>query len=113
MSADESSNVVELSSARKVAERDVADMPHIFGPAKCVRCGHAWSSVAPVGSKVDELECPACHAEAGVLRHVVRNSSPVWICKCGNDLYQLNINGALCVNCGITHAWPDLAEFIK
>lgn len=40
-----------------------AQRPHYTGPAVCLRCGHEWISVRPLG--VVALECPKCGAERG------------------------------------------------
>jgi hypothetical protein len=35
--------------------------PHVTGRAKCRMCNHVCQSVAPVGTDLDNLECPNCH----------------------------------------------------
>lgn len=61
-------------------------------------CGHEWEGVAKVGDTA--VECPECHRNLGVIKAEI--VPPVfWQCgNCGNDLFYLTPQGALCRMCG-------------
>jgi hypothetical protein len=42
-----------------------AHRPHYAGPCSCLKCGHEWTGVVPIGT--DILECAACGAMQGVI----------------------------------------------
>jgi hypothetical protein len=68
------------------------------GPARCVRCAHEWECVSPVGVYA-HLECPSCHTDTGVRLGLVAPGTR-FVCACGNDLYFVQPDGCLCVQCG-------------
>lgn len=68
------------------------------GTAYCGQCAYRWEAKAPVGTT--QLECPDCHALAGVWRHGVIPDEEVWQCECGNTLFFLVQSGCVCANCG-------------
>lgn len=77
--------------------------PHWSGRARCLACGHVWVACAPVGV-IDGLECPQCHAEKGIAKALVFPPTR-WECGCGNDLFAIDREGAICVNCGRAQRW--------
>ena len=69
------------------------------GEAFCLACASEWEAVAPVGTV--ELECPECHTHKG--RFKFAYSAPeahVWMCNCGNQLFNITPDGTFCPNCG-------------
>lgn len=73
------------------------DGPHLTGPAFCGACGHEWDAVAPV--EVCHLECPACKRFWGVFKNAVEPET-AWRCNCGELLFWLTPEGAMCRKCG-------------
>lgn len=96
--------VVSLADAKAALEaEDEGDERHINGEAHCHSCGHTWEAVAPVGSV--ELQCPECNRMWGLF------STPIspgihWTCHCGEGLFYLRPEGAMCRACGTyAHGW--------
>lgn len=83
------------------------DGPHWSGEAMCGACGHEWVAVAPVGDE-DHLECPNCNRFWGAAKHAVIPPKAVWKCNCGERLFWLTPNGAMCRRCGVVSSdWAD------
>lgn len=97
------SNVVELHPKND---------PHMQGEARCLACGHEWQAVAPVGTKVHNIDdsvtmtCPACDASKGVMKHFVQLSwAPSWHCNsCNGFLFSAVLIKSTptlaCASCG-------------
>tara|TARA_R110002020_G_scaffold67854_1_gene178031 strand:- start:13 stop:282 length:270 start_codon:yes stop_codon:yes gene_type:complete len=70
---------------------------HLKGPAKCLTCTHEWLAVTPVGTV--EIECPECETKKGVY---IGTAAPdtAWECGCGNQLFYIGTEGAMCARCG-------------
>lgn len=100
------SNVIELPSSDKPGEDDG---PHWSGECICGACGHEWHAVVPVGDE-DHLECPKCHRWWGCAKNAVTPPDAMWRCNCGETLFWLTPEGAMCRRCGIiSNDWADLA----
>lgn len=75
------------------------------GPCVCTGCKHEWVGVAPVG--LNALECPECGHHKGRRKGKVLPSE-AWTCNCGETLYFLTPEGAMCQSCGILElSWAD------
>ena len=88
-------NVVNLSEYK----------PHIQGAARCLDCKHEWQGVAPEAT--EWLECPSCSLVRGRFIHPHYRNDSHWQCGCGNDLFQVTVEGTYCPNCG---AWQDFGK---
>lgn len=86
-----SANVIQL---RPKASQELE------GDAFCLQCRHEWVAVAPSG--VVWLRCPECLTEKGLFRYKCAppDTTPTWVCDCGNELFYLTPVGHLCANCG-------------
>lgn len=85
-------------------ERPITE-PHGHGKAFCIACNHNWQAVAPVG--VTELECPQCKTMKGRYTFAFAPSTEkVWECGCGNQLFNFDMNGIFCPNCGVYQTFP-------
>lgn len=74
--------------------------PHGSGDAFCLKCGHEWVAVAPIG--VTHLQCPECKTMKGHWKfEFFPKEQMVRECQCGNQLFYLTPEGHLCPNCGI------------
>lgn len=86
--------VIDLTKTRE------ENRPHLEGRAICGACKHEWHAVAPAGTT--ELECPKCFTMMGLFKtDVTPHGGVIWQCKCGNDLFYLTPDGALCRRCGV------------
>ena len=74
-----------------------AHRPHLSGMAVCTGCDHQWVATAPVG--VTQLDCPKCESSKGIWRDPVM-PDPIWECNCGEVLFYLSADGAMCRECG-------------
>lgn len=87
--------VVDLADARR------ARVPHATGAARCMACRHEWVAVVPAGT--EWLECPACELVRGrMVFPCMPESSAVFTCNCGCQLFTVTPTGILCPNCA---AW--------
>lgn len=94
------SKVVDLTQERENRA------PHLVGPAICLKCGHEWVAVAPVG--VTGLECPKCGLNTGDFRGLFEPSNEFWRCECGCESFWLTPTGAKCRLCGkIQIGWVE------
>lgn len=90
--AETTNNVVDLDSKRKKE-------PYLKGKARCLTCKHEWVAVHPI--PMEWMECPSCGCRKGWMKNpVVYSQLPHWMCKCGNDLFQITPYGSYCPNCG-------------
>lgn len=95
--------IVDFAAKREERE---AEIPHLAGPAFCSACKHEWMAVAPIGT-VEGLECPKCSRIFGAFKHEVAPKM-AWQCNCGNILFWLTPEGAMCRKCGIvSHDWAN------
>jgi hypothetical protein len=79
--------------------RPKPEPPMCEGEARCLACKHEWRAVFPPGAS--DLECPACSLLRAVPKWPFSGSSGyVWVCHCGNDLFRLTPQSAICVGCG-------------
>lgn len=79
--------------------------PHNTGVARCLQCGYEWVATAPVGEVW--LECQACHMDKGsFVGPCYPHDGMIWQCCCGNELFLITSNGALCPICG-RYSDPD------
>lgn len=46
---------------------DEEDMPHEVSMVTCLNCGKRWIAVRPLGTKLDDLECPQCRQQGAVI----------------------------------------------
>jgi hypothetical protein len=86
-------------------------VPHIAGTAVCCECKHEWAAVVEQAAFDDTsgwLECPACGLQRGRFKyaHVPPAGTPVWVCSCENDLFNVTRDGVHCPNCGTTQEFP-------
>jgi len=88
------SNIVSL----RPAKHGEGDGPHLSGDFVCGACDHEWTGVAPVG--ITHAECPKCHRFWGSAKHAVEPKQS-WRCNCGEFLFWLTPNGAMCRRCGV------------
>lgn len=111
------SEPIDLAAARsrKVAAV-VCDDPnegtHLRGEAVCGACDHHWEAVQPTGGD-RHLECPKCHSYWGVFKHAVEPpvGSRLWHCNCGETLFWLTADGAMCRRCGVVSSdWAETAR---
>lgn len=72
--------------------------PHMSGEARCLCCGHKWVAIAPIGTV--ELECTECNTYRGVFIGPPKPDT-VWQCDCGNQLFYIGPDGAMCAWCGV------------
>lgn len=94
------------ASAPAPEPADNDDGPCITGKAFCGACRHEWVAVAPVGLN-DHLECPSCHRMWGAFKSAVCPEA-AWTCICGENLFWLTPNGAMCRRCGLTpRSWAE------
>jgi hypothetical protein len=78
---------------------------HLSGSAFCTGCRHEWVAVAEAGTKV--LECPKCRRDFGLYKSPVEPKAK-WQCDCGEMLFWLTPDGALCRGCGaIPEGWVE------
>lgn len=77
--------------------KDAAE-PHLTGPAVCGACQHEWPAIVPVGTT--SLECERCKRMWGTFKHQVAPQA-AWRCNCGELLFWLTPNGAMCRRCGV------------
>lgn len=73
------------------------NLPHMTGEAVCIECKHEWVAVAPIGTH--ELECGECGTIKGVWKHMAAPAT-CWECKCGNQHFWIDPDGAMCAKCG-------------
>ena len=91
-------DVIDLGAARAARE------PHTTGPCRCLKCGHKWEGVVPIG--VDALECPDCGEMAGVRSGLCVNlAEEHWTCACGGQFFHLITTGVYCPCCGRAWEW--------
>lgn len=38
-------------------------MPKLLDAVQCLRCGHVWGALRPVGADVHIMQCPFCEAQ--------------------------------------------------
>jgi hypothetical protein len=83
-----------------------ADGPHLAGEAVCGACGREWVAVAPAGTIA--LECPGCGRLWGALKHIIEPRI-TWRCRpCGEQLFWLTPDGAVCRRCGVVQTeWAE------
>lgn len=81
-------------------KRQEPDDPHMEGNARCMGCSHKWAAVVPVGTYTG-LECQSCHASKGVMLGMCHAEADIFVCNCGNDLFNIHPHGMLCANCGV------------
>lgn len=82
---------------------------HVEGPAICLDCKHEWEAVIPqdsIESALDWLECPNCHLHKGRFKYKFTAGPDIWICACGNDLFQITSECVYCPNCGQEQVFP-------
>jgi|GEM_PF-2168990 len=72
----------------------------LAGPARCLSCHHEWAVAAPRGCHA-QLECPACGLLKGELIGAVVPEGDRQTCACGNDIFFLTPDGAVCALCGL------------
>ena len=41
--------------------------PHVVSVVICLRCLHRWTAVRPEGTRLVDLQCPACRMDGGVI----------------------------------------------
>lgn len=87
-----------LAKATAAAGDDGETTPHLRGQCECGSCGHEWEAVVPVG--VVHIECPECLRLWGALVNAVE-PGVAWACDCGERLFWLTPEGALCRRCGV------------
>ena len=82
--------------------------PHISGIARCLKCGHEWSAVAPANYD-GWLECSECGLFFGRFKYSFeRSDEHHWRCHCGNDLFHLTPKGMYCPCCGAwQYGWEE------
>lgn len=89
-----------------------ANKPQIKGPARCHSCRHTWEAVGLCGDEanVGGLECPGCGLNKGEFTHVAmpEDSTQIFLCGCGYDLFFVTLNGVFCPGCGDRHDAGDL-----
>lgn len=96
------SNVIPFAKPAK-------DEPHGTGAAYCMACNATWEAVAPVGTI--ELECPGCKSMKGRFKFPYTPiTGVVWECKCGNQLFNFDVNGIFCPNCGVYQEFPKVNQ---
>lgn len=74
-----------------------AQKPHVSGKAKCLHCNHKWVAVIPAGGV--DIECPSCSLFKGALIGLTAPNKS-WECSCGNDLFFISPDCAICAKCG-------------
>lgn len=85
--------------------KSVEEVPHGRGAAFCMACNATWEGVAPVGTT--ELECPECKSMKGRFKFAYApNTGKVWECSCGNQLFNFDMHGIFCPNCGVYQDFP-------
>ena len=78
----------------------------LSGPVVCAGCQNEWVAVTPAGE--NQLECPQCHRWLGARKGLVVPSGPTWRCDCGEYLFWLTADGAVCRMCGVyAVGWCD------
>lgn len=92
----------EIVALRRPASDDPDDVPHLAGKARCLRCGHKWEAVAPIGASAC-LTCPSCGAHRGEFVANVERDGEHWRCDCGCEVFRIRRDGIYCGYCGIWH----------
>lgn len=92
-------SVIDLAAKRR--DRTA----RVEGRARCMLCGFRWKQVSPSGTVW--FDCPRCEARKGyfIFPCAVEGGEVIWECECGNRLFELTPDGALCPNCGIWQGW--------
>lgn len=98
-------DVVDIRARLRV--KDAIDGGMLTGPAKCLRCWHLWDATTRTGN-VDELECPHCHALAGIMMRLTRppDRELIRTCGCGNQLFYVGMQSIWCLSCGRAESKP-------
>jgi hypothetical protein len=91
------SEVVKMSDYR----------PHLQGPARCLNCKYEWQAVASVGTT--ELDCPECRTAKGYFVWMAVPDTALQ-CNCGEWMFHVNREGALCAHCGTLITFEELAD---
>lgn len=80
----------------------------LVGKAVCGACQHEWDAEALIAEPT-HLECPRCHRFWGAFKHAVEPKM-AWTCNCGEFLFWLTPDGAMCRRCGLVSSeWADVA----
>lgn len=97
--------MAEIVQFRQKPVCDDPGTPHLTGQAICGNCRHEWVQVAEVGTTT--LDCPECKRTWGVFKNMVEPKFS-WRCNCGEQLFWLTPDGAMCRRCGgITTDWAS------
>ena len=86
--------VIDFKAAQQNKE------PHSEGKARCMKCQHEWTAVAP--AETERLECPNCSLMFGRFLYPFERDLPHWTCGCGNSVFYVTPDGTYCPACG---AW--------
>lgn len=102
------SNVRSLADAKAKRDEPAATCE---GKVICGACRHEWHAIAPPGT--DHMECPECHLPRGVWRGnfaTAAGGTRVFTCSCGFSLFEIREQTVLCIACGTTTTFAELAD---
>ncbi len=100
-----------MNNVVSLAEKRIEKSPHRAGLVKCLGCKHEWVGVCSMDT-INDLECPECHTFRGVFMHnyCAPDGDLRWECHCGNDIFKVLSTSIMCMACGSTKGFAELAE---